>query len=313
MNKKHPSQYVLNDAQVAQKGIDFWENHNKHSSVNEEWWKMQLAERQKLKKKQKHISQQSLYISGDHNKMDTIAALSGTTAIQIDQIDDSHYDDIEPSVIIHGVAHTPSTTNIRHNYVFDSEEPTLENKKINDKDKDKDNTTTFLGYAPTGFQLEYQKLLEDYREANDLLLQSEQDKEIRLKELKEKQEKLRELENKIDKIEKELIITKQESEERLNTLNKSISQNETIKQQLENELTKTLREVITKEISNDLLKQQQISNDLIQSQWNQQLQNLEKQWNLAKQTDLQIQSQLLTNQFQSQIDQFRIQDKEKDD
>ena len=45
------SVYVLDEAHLAGKGIDFWENKKQHSRMNTEWWLNQLKERKAKKKK----------------------------------------------------------------------------------------------------------------------------------------------------------------------------------------------------------------------------------------------------------------------
>ena len=163
------SVYVLDKAQLAAQGVDYWENKRQHSRVNTIWWNEQIKQRKALKKSKgksppqvgqgsQHFNSALAYNmvtqkqpnSQKLSYVDKMKVASTSTSTVL-----SDEDEIESSVIRH-----PSVSSVV------AIEPDLDYEESVD---------------------EFQSLLEDYRSASRQLLNSEIEKREQLSQLNQQQ------------------------------------------------------------------------------------------------------------------------------
>lgn len=236
------SVYVLDDANLAQNGIEYWEHNKQHSRVNSEWWINQLRIRdlQKIK----------------FSKEDALA-------VNILEQDNS------------SILNTP--TNYEP-FPFDLDEDGMSvvsakesSVRIHEQSDDEqiDTNSSVIGIAPNGFQKEFQSLMDDYQSVSQKLLDLEKEKNLQTQKVCAHEKTLLEKNLKIEEMGKQINLNEQnlkssqkciqEKDERIEHLQEKQQQMiENLERDLSTNLERKLSLNITREI-NETLKNTNIN------------------------------------------------------
>eukprot|EP01083_Nonionella_stella_P224437 798896_1 len=210
------SVYVLGDAQLAEKGIDFWENKRNHSRVNTQWWRNQIQMRKQIKKHHKTSSNASLSMR-QHNVRINISANTYTSSVA---------DNYTPT----GGNGSPSV-----------EESVIEHSVTASQ---REQTPDIVAAADEDLNDEYEALLEEYRYASKQILQVETEKQENMLLLNEQKELITDQNVKIEELQRQLKVFEDALTE-ANTIN--ANNNEVFLEKLEQNLALNAKNVVVSE------------------------------------------------------------------
>ena len=299
------SVYVLDEANLAEKGIDFWENNRTHSRVNTEWWLNQLRMRKLLKQQpqQQQQPQQNPYSAFAQYTNSGTSLTASRVRFNIDNNDTkTPQDEIEDSVIEESVI---ENSIIEHSVLYNHE----------------DNDNGIGGGVDNDLHEEFESLLSDYRDASKKLLNAEKDKQQNMIELNRQQTRINQQNDKIEELQRQLNIfentLKQVNEQKNdNTYNNQQQLFDKLEQNLSENIENVMRVNITKEITEKvnqkLLKEANINNDN-ENNKKQEISNLLKEELLNKNHELEVLRNKLNEKEMIESDLRNKLNKTKDD
>jgi len=269
------SVYVLDEAKLAEKGIDFWENQRSHSRVNTEWWLQQLRMRQMIKQQQGKGGDGSISASAQafayQNQRNPSSAFNiysnktsapGTTrihkSVRFDSNaggsggdDDDDDDEVEESVI------EPSV-------IYHDNQATELSAPADDHKLDEETAVQMGLFLDQDLNDEFEALLRDYRDASAKLLQAEKEKQETVAVLNEQKDTITAQNTKIDELQRQLNVfdsTLKEMQNKSNATQQMVGQLEEnlAATQTENVTRVNITKQITESVHEQLVKQRQVT------------------------------------------------------